>query len=235
MERLQAIEALLDVLDTKQTAQDFTEAVEACVEIFLAMKEANEEQRKELEKDLKTTLDATIASLRSYNEKRWAKIQEKADSLKDGPPGPKGERGDPGESIIGPQGEPGKDGSPDTPEQVMEKVNDPDAPLIKMERIEGLEDALKKKTSGGLIVAQARGTVRVYDLSSQLDGVTKTFSLPAFWRILNVDTSSFPNALRPTVDYTSDGNAMTITFTSEIDAASTLATGQTVIVTYAEN
>lgn len=74
----------------------------------------------------------------------------------------------------------------------------------------------------------------VYDLSPYLNGVTKTFSLPAFWRVTGVIAGSAPIALRPTVDYTTDGSAMTITFTSEIEASTTLATGQSVLVNYSE-
>lgn len=76
--------------------------------------------------------------------------------------------------------------------------------------------------------------VKAYDLSDQLNGVLKTFALPAFWRVISVHSSSFPNAFRPTTDYTTDASAMTITFTAEITAGTTLATGQTIIVTYSE-
>ena len=82
-------------------------------------------------------------------------------------------------------------------------------------------------SSGGRIV-------KSYDLSSQLNGVTKTFSLPAFWRIISVHSSSFPNAFRETVDYTYDASVYSITFTSEITADTTLATGQTITIIYSE-
>jgi archaellum component FlaC len=91
-------------------------------------------------------------------------------------------------------------------------------------------DKLKKQGvggGGGGIVG--RDIVKDYDLSSQLDGVTKTFNLPAVWNIISVDTSSFPHALRKTIDYT--WTPTSITFTSEIDAGSTLAAGQTVVLT----
>lgn len=98
---------------------------------------------------------------------------------------------------------------------------------------------MKGKISKEYIVAGGNssnggGTVKVYDLSSQLDGSTTTFALPAFWRVLTVDLSSTPRALRPDVDFTVDGTAMTITFTSQIRVASSLSAGQTCIVTYAE-
>lgn len=81
--------------------------------------------------------------------------------------------------------------------------------------------------SGGKVVS-------LYDLSSVLNGVSKTFVLPAFWKVISVSSSSFPYTFRPTIDYTVDSSAMTITFTSEIEASTTLATGQTLLVTYAE-
>tara|TARA_R110000868_G_scaffold75379_3_gene217560 strand:+ start:6658 stop:7449 length:792 start_codon:yes stop_codon:yes gene_type:complete len=82
-------------------------------------------------------------------------------------------------------------------------------------------------SSGGRIV-------KSYDIFSQLNGVLKTFTLPSFYRIISVHASSFPFSFRDTVDYTTDASAMTITFTSEITASSTLATGQTITIVYSE-
>lgn len=119
----------------------------------------------------------------------------------------------------------------------------PDGEKLKIEAIQDLReklDELERKiiSTGKTIYVPTGGggggrTVYVYDLSNQLDGVTKTFSLPAFWRIIGIQSSSFPGAFRPTTDYTSDSGASTITFTSEINAAGTLATGQTLIIQYA--
>lgn len=72
-------------------------------------------------------------------------------------------------------------------------------------------------------------TMRTYDLSDSLDGATKTFNIPTNWRVIGVYASSFPNALRPTTDYTF--TVSTITFTDEIPLAS-LAAGQTVVIEY---
>lgn len=115
---------------------------------------------------------------------------------------------------------------------------------LKIEAIEKLRDELDELAkkirsisfSGGTVGGVNGGghIVKVYDLSSSLDGLTKTFTIPAAWRILMVTTSSFPNTLRPTTDFTHDTNASTITFTSEIDATTTLAVGQTVIILYSE-
>ena len=102
-------------------------------------------------------------------------------------------------------------------------------------------DELKKKIDSKIMPMGVSGSsgggriVKIYSLSSVLDGVTKTFALPAFWRVLNVHSTSFPNsAFEPITDYTTDGNLMKITFTSAIDASTILAAGQTLLIEYAE-
>jgi len=95
-------------------------------------------------------------------------------------------------------------------------------------------DELKKRpimTGGG--GASGGGHVRAVDISASLDGATRTFALSAFWRIVSVHLSSFPNILRPTTDFTWDASAMTITFTSEIPLNS-ISAGQTCLVVIAE-
>lgn len=110
--------------------------------------------------------------------------------------------------------------------------------------IKGLEDIEKditnlKNNKGNKTIYTGTGgsssggrNVQAYDLSSQLNGVLKTFTIPAFWRVISVHSTSFPFVFRPTVDYTTNGS--TITFTSEITADTTLAAGQTIIIIYAE-
>lgn len=170
------------------------------------------------------------------------------DSKVPGPTGPPGQDGKPGEDgAPGADGAPGKDGSPDTAEDIRNKlelfIGGPEDDKPKIEVIGHLReelDAFKKKLSslsqgnGHQVVASQRGQIKLYDLSSQLNGTLKTFALPAFWRVINVSSSSFPNSFRPTVDYTVDASVPSITFTSEITAAATLATGQTLLVEYAE-
>ena len=110
----------------------------------------------------------------------------------------------------------------------------PEGEKLAIEAIEGLRkelNELKKArggaTNGGGIVG--RDIVKDYDLSSQLDGVTKTFNIPAVWNIISVHCSSFPHALRKNIDFTY--TPQTITFTDQIDASTTLASGQTVVLT----
>lgn len=104
------------------------------------------------------------------------------------------------------------------------------------EELEKLRDDIRRKrfaTAYGVGGSGGGRIVKVYDLSSQLNGVLKTFTLPSFWRVISVVGSSFPFTYRPTVDYTTSNP--TITFTSEIDASVSLATGQTLVVIYSES
>ena len=154
-----------------------------------------------------------------------------------------------GESIVGPAGRDAdiKELEKNLP-QFGRAFRDglellPDGEKLKIEATEGLREELDKmKTKKGGVVYVGGGSssgghiVKVYSLSSQLNGVLKTFSLPAFWRVLNVHSTSFPNsAFEPTTDYTTDGSVMTITFTAQIDAPTVLAAGQTLLIEYAES
>ena len=100
-------------------------------------------------------------------------------------------------------------------------------------------DELRRLIAAKTLVVGSGGSggghiVKSYDLSDSLNGATKVFTMPAFWRIIAVNLSSFPNALRATTDYTSDAGAHTLTFTDAIDVGTSLATGQTCIVIYSE-
>lgn len=115
-----------------------------------------------------------------------------------------------------------------------------DGKKLKIEAIQDLReelDKLKREVNQKANVGFGGGgvgkqNVYYYDLSSQLNGVLKTFSLPAFARILDIKLSSAP-VLRPTVDWTSDASAFTITFTSAIDANPLLLANQSLMVLYA--
>ena len=73
--------------------------------------------------------------------------------------------------------------------------------------------------------------IKQYSLSNQLNGVTKSFTIPANTSITAVLSSSVPFVFDPTTDYTGSGTT-TITFGAGIDASSMLAGGQTLIVQY---
>jgi phage-related minor tail protein len=114
----------------------------------------------------------------------------------------------------------------------------PEEEKLEMKAVKGLVkrlDELEKKSQRMIFGGGGVGAhnMNVYDLSSQLDGSTKVFNLPAMWKVLFVLTGgSTPTAMRPDVDFTWVPN--TITFTSQIDASTTLSSGQTILIVYAE-
>lgn len=188
-----------------------------------------QERLDALSTEHKERMDAVKAML--------TRLERRIEEIKDGDPGAPGDKGDPGD-----------DGSPDTPEEIRNKLESisKNEDKLSIDAIRDLREELKKiykllsSNKGGTVYVGGSGgatggkIVKSYDLSASLDGVTKTFALPAFWRVISVHLSSFPGILRPTTDYTTDGTNMTITFTSEISAASSLASGQSLLIVYSE-
>ena len=180
-------------------------------------------------------------------------VGEKGDSIK----GEKGDRGEKGKSVtgktggVGATGKTGDDGKdadttqiiktviekvqlPDllTPDETIDTINEPTDKLIKLERIEGLEEALRKKgqgvQAGGVI--SGRELFKDIDISSQLDGSTKTFDIAVVWNIISVDLSSYPyGSLRKGTDYSFTPTS--ITFLDPIKANRQLKAGQRCILT----
>lgn len=75
-------------------------------------------------------------------------------------------------------------------------------------------------------------TVRYTDLSSQLDGSTKTFTLTRVARILMVIGTQAPLGYRPATDWTFAQSTGILTLTATVSAPTT---GQTLIVLYVES
>jgi len=126
----------------------------------------------------------------------------------------------------------------ETPEETRDKLQTlKEGERLHIKYIDGVKDTLKllKEDFSKIFVGQGGNIgnkIKIYDLSDSLDGSTKTFNIPANTTIVTIQSSSFPNAFRPTTDYT---NTMTtITFTNEIEAGTVLAAGQTLIIVYVE-
>lgn len=130
----------------------------------------------------------------------------------------------------------GKDGSPDDAEDIRNKLELlTDDERLDKKAIKGLEELENKLNKIISEKAKPIGSVSGrdifadLDISDQLDGVAKTFNIPAIYNIISVSLSSFPNALRKGVDFTYTPTS--ITFTNEINASTSLATGQTCVLT----
>lgn len=249
---LEKVVEVLSAIDKgRVSVSDFAEVVGVLVQFAKETRDLTEEETKRLKsltsdviKDLKEenkeSLSISKGKLNEYLDSIERRVDKRLSEVKDGSQGEKGERGETG--LMGTDGKPGKDGSPDTPQQIVDKVQSlKEGSRWEIEDVNGLEDELSKiKKLGRSNVTifggagQGGRIVKFYDISDSLNGSTKTFSLPAFFRVLQVTVSSFPTILRPTIDYTIDGSAMTITFTSEIDETTTLARGQSVMILYSE-
>lgn len=106
----------------------------------------------------------------------------------------------------------------------------------KLDYDEGLKNKpgvpIYKDKIGGRMGRGTGNATKYYDLSSLLDGATKTFTIPANLRVIDVRSSNFPFAFRQITDYTF--TATTLSFTSEIDETTVLAAGATLYIIYAE-
>lgn len=121
--------------------------------------------------------------------------------------GPRGERGIKGEA-----------GSPDTGDEIIAKVNGSGG-QIDRERIKGideLEKGLQKKINsipkgGG---GRSSHSVHFYDLSSQTNGILKTFIVPKNISAI-VISSDFPSVLMEKNGFTINGNRTQITLLTD--------------------
>jgi hypothetical protein len=129
--------------------------------------------------------------------------------------GLQGKEGKKGDSIIGPKGEDGKDGSPDTGEQIISKINQDKEKIIKKEKVEGWKDiesmARTAEANSRLGLRAAGDTVYLADLSSQCNGIIKTFTIPIFRRAIMVTGTDFPTVLFLNNGFTASGVTLTIT------------------------
>lgn len=185
----------------------------------------------------------------------------KGDQGPQGTPGRDGRDGGDGldgkDGIAGKDGRDGadgKDGSPDEADAIVKKIskrisyNDlKDAPqfprlagtgyLREISDVDttGLVDGQTLKWSVAKqkwIMGTASGAVPLsYNISSQLNGSTKSFTIPANTAVTHILGSSAPFIFASTTDFTGSGTT-TITFTSNVDAPSALAAGQTLLVIY---
>lgn len=225
---------LAEILDRKSPTKK--EVADAIISVINELRASKKELRDEFDKKI-TTLEKLVSKVKAQK-------------------GEKGDKGDKGESgkdgVNGKDGLDGLDGKDADQETTAilvydeveknlprfgEQIRDALELLEGEERldksaIKGLEEELKRLSlvkggiSGGIV---GRDIVKDIDISDDLDGVTKTFNIPTVWNIISVHLSSFPHALRKTTDFTYTPTS--ITFTSEIDAAKSLKTGDTCVLT----
>lgn len=124
---------------------------------------------------------------------------------------------------------------PKTPTQIRDDLKTLEGnerlPISAIDDLQEELDKLRKMKGKGFVGGgiTGRDLFKDIDLSASLDGVTKTFNIQAVWNIISVHLSSHPYALRKNVDFTYTPTS--ITFTDQIDASTSLAAGQTAVLT----
>lgn len=123
--------------------------------------------------------------------------------------------------------------------EIVDKVNElPIQPKFQIDwkHIKGIPQKLydERKISGRL----GRGTGhmgQIATLTSELNGSTKIFTIPANRRVILVVGTSAPFYFTPTTDYTVSGiDNVTLTFTDNVNASVALAEDQAVGIVYIE-
>lgn len=244
-ELLKAIEAMLVFEKNlgKRTEAELTaikKAVDSAIERMhtIAVNEA-ETVVGQAREELVAKFDEDMSKMMLEHESMMAECDAKMAGMKDGEDGIDADEQKVIEAVLA-QIPPVKELEPETPESVRDKLESIEVEENKLaiSAIRNLEEELKKLRKqitdissrpvvGGLA---SRDIVKNYDISSQLNGVTKTFQTPAMFRVITVMLSSTPSALRENVDYTWTDTS--ITFTSEIEASTSLASGQSAIILY---
>lgn len=96
--------------------------------------------------------------------------------------------------------------------------------------IKGLVDKLNEldaRPTGTGSGGAAKTRITAYDVSSQCNGVNKTFTIPFHFGVIGVYSTQAPIIYRPIIDYTVGGRS--ITLTSQVDAPQS---GQSLIIQF---
>ncbi len=216
----------LSLKEAKKFIDRILDVIKTAKEQIMALFEETKKNQAELEK----RIENTVAEV---NLRKGAR-GEKGDRGPEGKKGADGRDGKNGESIVGSQGEKGKDGrngSPDSSEEIVDKINqlpiDNDKLKIEKEHIKGLIEELKAlraelgaKGSGGvtnLRIQQAfKYILKTEQPSGTIDGANLSYTVtqPIF-TVLSFSLNGETIAQLP--NYTISGK--TITFSSALPAA----------------
>mgnify|MGYP001568192931 CR=1 FL=1 len=132
---------------------------------------------------------------------------------RDGLTGRDGLAGKDGESIVGPKG---LDGSPDTPEQIADKLNLL-GQAVEQNVIIGLVDEIKKlreeisRKPNQMTGMRKVPIIQAVNLTNQVNGVTTTYTLPSDTvKVLAVFSTQFPVVFDGSTDFSFAGRTLTI-------------------------
>lgn len=232
-DKLKKARELLDLVNNGLTKTDFVTSFKGVIDYVKRFETAITRDFKILSKTLTYKINDIKLDQKATDDLK-ERLNARVLSLKDGRDGYTPIKGQ--DYFDGRNGLDGKDGSPDTPEQIRDKISLlEDDRRLSIGHIHGLEEALsdgKRRIADLTAIGVNRPQMTYIDISSQLNGVLTTFNTQSFQRVIQISLSSFPNILRPNVDFTTAQQPPSITFIGAIaaNAATILAVGQTCIV-----
>lgn len=229
--------ALLAALNRGLTKEDFTKAYSAVVTYVKNMDVKLTQSFFSVQQAIMGRLEAGLQENKNRIDEYARKAEARIATLE------KGKQGDDGYTPVkgkdyfdGTPGEPGKDADPNVVASIV--LAELQANPIKAEDVEGLDDRLEThvrkygERAGLTAIGVNRPQMTYYDLSARLDGNTVDFTMPSFQKIIQISLSSYPNILRPGIDFTESHSPTKITFIGQIAAnkATILSAGQTAII-----
>ena len=238
--KIEKLKQLISLIDERVTRKEITAIVKQMKEFLVTLKGKNQTEFKNLNQsitDLSEKLKGdNTENLSSLKEELMAVLNKAIKDQEDGmnwvrdkvrgiQSGKDGKNGKDGSDGI--DGKDGVDGSPDTPIQIAEKLEILKGDnRLKLEAIKDLKEkleALEKRPIGRGGGARKVTYIKRENLSSQVNGTLKTFTLPKDTiEVIAVFGTQFPVNFNPGTDWTFSGR--TLTLTSEVGAPKT---GQT--------
>lgn len=223
--RLKKLKAIMDIMDEGMGKKEFLQSFDVVVELFKKAKKTTEEFREEitnLQADFKSGLESDNSATKDNQDRiiktELASLLRRFSLLSDTLTKELDKKlSETEESIISKaiEGvefpEPFVHPSPEDHRDGLEGLKGKerlDVSAIKglTEEFKKLRKSIKKNTRTPIFGGAGGGgysggrSILAYDLSPHLDGSTKTFSLPAFWRIIMVESSSSPGSLRKSLN-----------------------------------
>jgi len=232
-EKLNKFKEVISLISESITRKEFVASFNKVLEFVKGIKEKNLIELS----NIKKTVTDLFNKFKDENSRLISKalndqsdgmnfIRDKVRRIKNGLDGKDGRNGIDGkDGVSGKDGIDGNNGSPDTPEQIADKLETlPDESRLKISAIDKLReelDELKNRPTGGGGSRKVVYTKRI-NLSSQCNGTLKEFTMPKDCiDVLAVYGTQFPITFDE-ADFTFEGNVLTLT--SEVSAP---ATGQT--------
>lgn len=232
--KLAKLESILKLVDESITKEDFVKSWEGVISFIKKIEQRNnlelellqqrfDEFSKKITDDTTSGISELKQQVKDFISTQITKITNKLNSIKNGKDGKNGDDGkDADESKI--------------IKSVLSKIPAPNLQPLWNEldkRISEINAKIKAIPERPTTTFFGGGKTKVFtlDLSSQLNGVLKTFFIGTHYGVISVNSSSAPfGAFLPITDYNEVGK--NIIFTSSVDAEVSLATGQSLIIRY---